>query len=327
MIDLPSYEPREAVAASQLAARLPVTFGLAGMDVKAVMLGSAVRRLPSDHLWVLMRARGHRIHVAIDRTVCPPSAVKHWPNITALPLDASLREILLDVVLRDLAVQVQHWCGHRPIWSLADVTESFPCAIQILRVERPNDVLGLVEFDADGLQWIADCCSALPVVRATVDDLPLILDMRIARIGLTLAELQQLAEGDVILLDDPSVDQDGAMTVLMDLSGSTRFRASIRNCRLTVLSAVDRLMDQPEPLPPESFDSITLSVNVDVGRLTMPLRELRELAVGQVLDLGFDATANVCLRVNGQVVATGELVRIAERTGVRLLDIRLSRAE
>ena len=86
-------------------------------------------------------------------------------------------------------------------------------------------------------------------------------------------------------------------------------------------------MDKPEFLPPESLDSLNLTVDVDVGRLTMPLGQLRELAVGQVIDLGFDATTSVSLRVNGQVVATGELVRIAERTGVRLLDLRLPRAE
>nr|WP_256464823.1 MULTISPECIES: FliM/FliN family flagellar motor switch protein [unclassified Bradyrhizobium] len=86
-------------------------------------------------------------------------------------------------------------------------------------------------------------------------------------------------------------------------------------------------MDRPDPLAPETFDSIDLPVDVDAGRLTMSLRQLRELAIGQVLDLGFDATTNISLRVNGQVVATGELVRIAERTGVRVLDLRLARAE
>nr|WP_256469174.1 FliM/FliN family flagellar motor switch protein [Bradyrhizobium sp. 156] len=86
-------------------------------------------------------------------------------------------------------------------------------------------------------------------------------------------------------------------------------------------------MDRPDPLPPETFDSIDLPVDVDAGRLTMPLRQLRELGIGQVLDLGFDATTNISLSVNGQVVATGELVRIAERTGVRVLDLRLARAE
>nr|WP_256468189.1 FliM/FliN family flagellar motor switch protein [Bradyrhizobium sp. 160] len=87
------------------------------------------------------------------------------------------------------------------------------------------------------------------------------------------------------------------------------------------------MIDRPDPLPPETFDSIDVPVDVDAGRLTMPLRQLRELAIGQVLDLGFDATTNISLRVNGQVVATGELVRIAERTGVRVLDLRLARSE
>ncbi|WP_445222849.1 type III secretion system cytoplasmic ring protein SctQ (plasmid) [Bradyrhizobium sp. Pa8] len=326
MIDLPCYGPREAAAVSRLATRLPVSFTLAGIKVEAVMSDSALPRLAADYYWGVTRPRGHDIRVAFDSTLLAPIAVKHWPEITALPLDDGLRELLFDVVLRDLAIEVEQWCGQRPIWSSTEITEPFPYAIKILRLDRPNDLLGLVEFNGDGLEWIADCCSTLPVVRAELDELPLFLDLLIARIDLILADLQQLARGDVILLDTPPVADDGTMTILLCLSGSSRFRASLMNGRLTILSVVDSIMDGLDPLPPQTFDSINLAVDVEVGRLTMPLTQLRELSVGQVLDLGFDATTNVNLRVNGQVVATGELVRIAERTGVRVLDLRLPRA-
>ena len=63
-----------------------------------------------------------------------------------------------------------------------------------------------------------------------------------------------------------------------------------------------------------------------MGRLVLPLSRLRELAPGQVLDLGLDVTTAVTLRINGQVVAEGELVQIAERTGVRIRDVHLARS-
>ncbi|RZN13432.1 MULTISPECIES: FliM/FliN family flagellar motor switch protein [unclassified Bradyrhizobium] len=327
MIDLPCYGPREAAAVSRLATRLPVLFNIAGIDVEAVMPGSTPPRLPADYCRAVMRPSGHGIRVAVDSTLLPPAAVQHWPEITALPPGDGLREILFDIVFRDLAIQVEQWCGHRPIWSSAESTEAFPYAFEILRLERPGDILGLVEFDGGGLQWMADCCSTLPVVYAVLDDLPVSLDLLVAPISLILTDLHQLASGDVVLLDTTPVDHDGVMTVLLCLSGGPSFRASIFDGRLAILSTADCMMDRPDPLPPETFDSIDLPVDVDAGRLTMPLRQLRELAVGQVLDLGFDATTNISLRVNGQVVATGELVRIAERTGVRVLDLRLARAE
>ncbi|WP_426441418.1 FliM/FliN family flagellar motor switch protein [Bradyrhizobium genosp. P] len=327
MINLPFYSRCEAAAVSQIAARLPVAFSLGSIKVQAVMTDWGLPRLPADTYTVAMHARGHNIRLALGSALVPQMAVERWPEITALPPAHGLAEIWLDIVLRDLAVEVEQWCGQRPTWSCLNIAESRPYALKLVRQEPPNDLVGLVEFDAGGLQWIADCCSDLPVMHAPLDDLPLHLDMRIARISVVLADLQQLAQGDVILLDHSPVGQDGEMAVVMYISDSPRFRASILNCRLSVLTAVECLMGTPEPLPPESFDSVNLTVDVDVGRLTMPLRQLRELAVGQVLDLGFDATTNVCLRVNGQVVATGELVRIAERTGVRLLDLRLRRAE
>lgn len=327
VIELPCYSRGEAAAVSHVAARLPVAFSLGTLKVQAVMSESGRARPPADSYTVVMSARGHNIRLVLGAALVPQMAVEHWPQITALPPGDGLTEILFDIVLQDLAREVERWCGQRPSWSCSDITQSPPYAFKIIRQEHPNDLVGLVECDAGGLQWIADCCTALPVRHAVLDDLPLALDMRISRIRLALADLQLLAHGDVVLLDHSPVGQDGAMTVVMYSSDTPRFCASILDRRLCVRSVVDCSMDAADPLPPESFDSMNLVVDVDAGRLTMPLRQLRELAVGQILDLGFDATTNVCLRVNGQIVATGELVRIAERTGIRLLELRLPRAE
>lgn len=326
VIELPCYSRREAAAVSQIAARLPVAFSLGSLKVQAVMSESGRARPPADSYTLVMSARGHNIRLVLGAALVPQMAVEHWPQITALPPGHGLTEILFDIVLQDLAREVERWCGQRPSWSCSDMTQS-PHAFKIIRQERPNDLVGLVECDAGGLQWIADCCSALPVRHAVLDDLPLVLDMRISRISLALADLQLLAQGDVVLLDHSPVGQDGAMSVVMYSSDTPRFCASILDRRLCVRSVVDCSMDAADSLPPESFDSMNLVVDVDAGRLTMPLRQLRELAVGQVLDLGFDATSNVCLRVNGQIIASGELVRIAERIGIRLLELRLPRAE
>ncbi|QOZ36258.1 type III secretion system cytoplasmic ring protein SctQ [Bradyrhizobium sp. CCBAU 53421] len=327
MIDLPRYEGRDVVAISRIASRLPLAFSLAGIEVQAVMADSTHRHIPVPSYTVVMNVQGHKIRLALGAMLLPQLAVERWPEITTLPPGHGLGEILFDIVLQDLAIEVEQWCGQRPTWSCSDVAAPRPHAFKIVRLEQPNDPVGSVELDDEGLQWVADCCSDLPVLAAALDELPLLLDVRIAPITLALAELQRLAQGDVIMLDNQSVGRDGAMSVVAHLSNNPWFRASIRDCRLSVQSVVDRLMDKPEFLPPESLDSLNLTVDVDVGRLTMPLGQLRELAVGQVIDLGFDATTNVSLRVNGQVVATGELVRIAEQTGVRLLDLRLPRAE
>ncbi|MER8982450.1 type III secretion system cytoplasmic ring protein SctQ [Mesorhizobium sp. M0870] len=328
MIDLPCYSSREAAAISLLAARLPAAFSLTGIDVAAVMPDSTPPRVPIDCRRFMLRLNGHDFRISIDPTLLPSKAVRHWPDITSLPLDDSLREILFDTVLRDIAVQVERWCGERPIWSSSEISGVLPYAVRLVRLGGANKLLGLVEFGAGGLDWIADCCcDALPVVCTVLDDLAFSLDLRVARVTLALAELQALAPSDIILLDTSPVARNGAMTVLLCLSGNSRFRASIMDGRLAVLSAVDHMMEKPEPLPPETFDSIDLPVDVNVGRLTMSFKQLRELAVGQVLDLGFDATSNITLRVNGRVVAAGELVRIADRTGVRVLDMRLQRGE
>ncbi|WIW50419.1 FliM/FliN family flagellar motor switch protein (plasmid) [Bradyrhizobium sp. 62B] len=324
MIDLPCYQPADVDAIARIAVRLPAPFSFSGIDVKAHMLSSV---LPSHTLGktsVLMTLRGCSFRLALDSTLLPQAAKQHWPEIDALPPADDLRLILFDIFLQEIAAQVEQWCGQRPFWC-SDHVAPLSFAFVVVRLNHPHDHLGLVECDAGGLQLIARCCSTMPVHRALLDDLPLTLDLRIARINLTFDEMQQLAEGDTILLDDSPFTETGGLIVLVYLSDRCSFRGALTSCRLTLLSAADHSMDQPDT-PSDSFDNVEVTVVVDAGRIAMPLGQLRELAIGQIVDLGFDATCNVSLRVNGQLVATGELVRIAERTGVRLLDVRLTRA-
>ncbi|MFH0303557.1 hypothetical protein AAFX91_41975, partial [Bradyrhizobium sp. 31Argb] len=218
MIDLPPYDGRDAAAISRIASRLPLAFSLAGIEVQAVMSDSAHRHIPAPSYIVVMSVHGHKIRLALGAVLLPQLAIERWPEITTLPPGHGLGEILFDIVLQDLAIEVERWCGQRPTWSCSDVAAPRPYAFKVVRLERPNDLVGLVEVDGAGLQWVADCCFDLPVVAAALNELPLLLDVRIAPISLALAEIQRLAHGDVILLENQSVGNDGAMTVVAHLS-------------------------------------------------------------------------------------------------------------
>jgi type III secretion protein Q len=327
VIDLPICEPAAAAALTQLATRLPAAFSIAGIPVAAAMPGRLPPQLPGHYRRLDARLDGRTIRVTIDPLLLPPAAIANWPEITALPAEDALRDILFDLVLRDLALQVEGWCGRRPDWSACGSEEGLPYAILLNRLDADDAAIGRVELDIGGLGWLAAQCAQLPVHLASVEDLPIGLPLRLAGFALSAAELRVLAAGDVVLLDDDPVDRDGILTILLPVAGGLTFRATIEAGRLSLVSVVDCAMSEPDALPPTSLDDMSLPVDLNVGRLSLPLGRLRELAVGQVLDLGFDATTNVSLAVNGQVIAIGELVRLAERTGVRILELRLARGE
>lgn len=78
------------------------------------------------------------------------------------------------------------------------------------------------------------------------------------------------------------------------------------------------------PTPEESplkIEEIPLSVVVEVGRLQMSVKKMLELQPGNLLELNVHPENGVDLVVNGRRIAKGELVKLGEALGVRILDI------
>ncbi|MEM8819597.1 MAG: FliM/FliN family flagellar motor switch protein [Pseudomonadota bacterium] len=68
-----------------------------------------------------------------------------------------------------------------------------------------------------------------------------------------------------------------------------------------------------------TLDTLTVTVSVEVDRTEMTLADLRSLAVGSVLEFEGDGLERVAILANGTPLAKGELVRVGDRTGVRLV--------
>jgi flagellar motor switch protein FliN/FliY len=63
---------------------------------------------------------------------------------------------------------------------------------------------------------------------------------------------------------------------------------------------------------------VQVALTVELGRVTLPMRELLSLAPGAVLELDRAADAPVDVLVNGTLVAQGEVVVIDGELGVRI---------
>lgn len=72
---------------------------------------------------------------------------------------------------------------------------------------------------------------------------------------------------------------------------------------------LDRLMDIP------------LNVEVVVGTTVIQIRELINLGPGSVLELDRETTEPVDVKVNGKLIAKGELVVVGEKFGIRITEI------
>jgi flagellar motor switch protein FliN/FliY len=66
---------------------------------------------------------------------------------------------------------------------------------------------------------------------------------------------------------------------------------------------------------------IPLELTVELGRTKMLVNNLLQLGQGSVIDLDKAAGETLDIRVNGKLVARGEVVVVEEKYGIRVTDI------
>ena len=70
-----------------------------------------------------------------------------------------------------------------------------------------------------------------------------------------------------------------------------------------------------------NVNEIPLNIVIEVGRVKTSVEKLMELQPGNMLELDLRPENGVDLVVNGRRIAKGELLRIGDTLGVRVLDI------
>jgi flagellar motor switch protein FliN/FliY len=70
-----------------------------------------------------------------------------------------------------------------------------------------------------------------------------------------------------------------------------------------------------------ALNDVQMIVTAELGRTTMPMRELLGLTPGVVVEIDRAAGSPIDLLVNGRRIASGEVVVIDEEFGIRITDI------
>lgn len=73
--------------------------------------------------------------------------------------------------------------------------------------------------------------------------------------------------------------------------------------------------------PTVSSKEIPVSLVIEIGRIQMSIQKLLDLQPGNLLELDVSPESGVDLVVNGKCVGKGELLRVGEALGVRILDL------
>jgi type III secretion protein Q len=148
---------------------------------------------------------------------------------------------------------------------------------------------------------------------------------------LSLGELRSLRAGDVLMLDgcpgDSPVDGPDHQVRLV-LPGRLHARATssgegIRLLEPLIATHFAKDIDMTEsaigPDLDSTLDELPMKLVCQVGSVELSLAQLRELGEGSLLPLAAPTGDGVDLMVNGRRIGQGQLVKIGDGLGVRLL--------
>ena len=157
---------------------------------------------------------------------------------------------------------------------------------------------------------------------------------------------QQLKNGDLLVLDRCSFDplaHKGSAMLLLDKTAL--FQGRIKENSLKIVDYAfykeenmspseedfakeESLEEAPveESAPPSGemlpLSEIPLQITVEAGRIEMSIEKLLQMKPGNLLELGIAPEEGVYLTTSGRRIARGELVKIGELLGVRILETK-----
>jgi flagellar motor switch protein FliN/FliY len=164
--------------------------------------------------------------------------------------------------------------------------------------------------------------------------LPIPLSYEVGETTIRATEWQKAHLGDCLLLDRCTINlESGKGTAILASSATPLFDVRIKGAEAKILNYAmtqkeKAMTNELPPLPedmqepkaqPLPADQIPLTVTVEVDRFRMPLEKVAQLKPGNVLEIRKSDGAGVYLTISGKRVATGELVRLGEAMGVKIL--------
>lgn len=151
------------------------------------------------------------------------------------------------------------------------------------------------------------------------------------RFGCTYLSPQQLSElalGDIMFFDQCYFCDERQLHMIVE--GKWQWLVQLNNESVHIIKPWGQVMNNEEVndyesgLPSNEDASaidpmqIEMPVHFEMPSKYLPLSEVQALTEGYVFDLQADANSAIHIKVNGQKIASGELVKVGEKLGVRV---------
>jgi flagellar motor switch/type III secretory pathway protein FliN len=146
--------------------------------------------------------------------------------------------------------------------------------------------------------------------------------IRLGRARLPLAELNALEPGDWVVLDDSDTE---AMALVDPHSGEAlSFLVEIAQRQRLIVPYTQELaiMDTEQAEARQNlWDNLMIDVNAEFAPVKLPLKQLKQMSEGLIVEVGDLVQNQIALQVEGKTLAWGELIIVGDKFGVRVTKV------
>jgi type III secretion system YscQ/HrcQ family protein len=348
----PLFPPNLARLCSRLAGRdiaLPLPGFTLRPDLAGAALGGADEN-PGDSLHFALEADGEPWLIraggpAVETLLSPPEGL----NFEDIP--AELRPAFWALSLEPLLSRASAALGRslRPAGpdgsaGILQGRENFTLPFILTDSEGKTQGAGraIIPLSQSSLALLADVAKAFPRRRRD-DPAALILPLSLCagREAFPLELLRETRSGDVLLFAAP------APILTLDAGGLALWSVNLAAGKITLQGRLTQnpqeaaMNNKPETganppgkvgepaqeqLQGEFFDSLEVTLSLELEERQMSVGELATLAPGQTLETSVNLDAPVTLKVGRQSIGRGRLVAVGDRLGVLISSLNLGRA-
>lgn len=141
-----------------------------------------------------------------------------------------------------------------------------------------------------------------------------------------LADLNQLEPDDLVVLETSRVDR--MALVLPGTKARLPFALDVSRLQSIALPDVEEFAmmetqssQNADALRQSLWDNLMIEVSAEFEPIKLPLKQLRQMSEGLVVELGDIIDNRLCLQVEGRTLAWGELVVVGDKFAVRISQV------
>jgi len=329
MLALPAMSAEDAVLRRRLCQlRGPLHASLAGRPATLWCLGEAHGPADETHLSFAITIGAKSATLSVPRALV--QKVLHAVH-AGLPVDAvpdNLIGMLLESALAGDLPAIERTMGDDIAIARTATGAQEPRLALALRCAYDGATHDCaLALDHDLARDLCQVLVRIPPAKIDLPDVAVRIAISLGFAQLPLQEVDDLTPGDVILPHSPPLAAGKGWVTLAD-----RWSAA-GDLRGASLVLAERLHDTTEPImdidndssseraevQDVELDELPIKLVFEVGRSEMTLGAVRALGPGHVFALERDPAQSVDIIANGRRIGTGQLVRVGERLGIKVL--------